>query len=146
MANKPSLKEAGSWATVQAAASTADGAYSSGTRTTIAAALTIGDESDYAKLDFKLTLSSGTPTENGLVHVYRRAKADGTNEAPAPAGSYAQEYVDSFVMDNIASSVYYMFGVSNEDPNATYYMYNDDGSATLTIALAARGSALDTPA
>lgn len=146
MANKPSLKVYGSFATVQAAASTGAGAFSAGSRTTIAAALTTGNEADYAKLDFLLTVSAGTPTENALVHVYRRPKADGSNEAPAPSGSYKHERVGSFVLDNTSSSYFYLFGVTNEDKNATYYVFNDDPSQTLTLALAARGSALDTPA
>lgn len=136
----------GTWATIQAAASTANGAFSAGTRTTITAALTTGSEDDYPFLDFQLAVSSGTPTENGTVHVYRRSKADATNESPAPAGSFTQEYVGTFTMDNTASSYYYLYGVANVDKNATYYLYNDDGTSTLTIALKARGRTYNTAA
>lgn len=129
----------GTWATIQAAASTANGAFSAGTRTAISAALTVGSEADYPLLDLQLAVSSGTPTENGTVKVYRRSKADGTNESPAPAGSFVQEYVGEFVMDNTASSYFYLYGIPNFDKNATYYLYNNDGTSTLTIALAARG-------
>lgn len=142
MANE-AINTKGSFATIQAASSTGDGAFSSGTRTTITAALTTGSEDLYSLLDLQLAVSSGTPTENGTVDVYRRPKADGTNEAPAPAGSYAHEYVGSFVMDNTASSYFYLFGVANVDENATYYLYNNDGASTLTIALAARGRTLE---
>ena len=135
----------GAWATIQAAASTANAAFSAGTRTTIRAALTTGSEADYPLLDMQLNVSSGTPTENGLIRVYRRSKADGTNESPAPAGSYLQEHVGSFVMDN-ATGYYYLYGVPNFDKNATYYLYNADGTATLTIALAARGRSYNTAA
>lgn len=131
--------EAGSWATIQAAASTSDGAFSAGSRTAISSALTTGDESDYPFLDLQLAVSSGTPTAGGLVHVYRRNKADGTNEQPAPDSANKQQYVGTFVMDATASSYYYIFGIPNDDPSATYYLENDDGTSTLTIALAARG-------
>lgn len=135
----------GTWATIQAAASTATGAFSAGSRTAISAALTTGSEADYPLLDLQLNVSVGTPTENGLVHVYRRSKGDGTNESPAPAGSFAQEYVGSFVIDN-ATGYYYLYGIPNFDKNATYYLYNADGTATLTIALAARGRSYNTAA
>lgn len=148
MANKPSLKVAGTWATIQAAASVGAGAISGGTRTTIAAALTTGDEADYAKLDMMLTHSAGsTPAVNELVHVFRRSKADGTNESPVPSSTFRQEHVGSFVLQALAApQYYYLYGITNEDKNATYYLMNDAASATMTLALSARGAALDTPA
>jgi len=148
-ANKPTLKVAGSWATVSSAVSLGAGAFSTAaTRTAISAALTTGDEADYAKLDFELTFSAGTtPAAGSQVHIFRRSKADGTNESPAPGSTHKHEYVKSFIMAALAyPQYYYVYGVSNEDPNATYYIQNDAPAATMTLALAARGAALDTPA
>ena len=139
-----SINAKGSWATIQAANSTATGSFSAGTRTTITAALTTGSEDEYPLLDLQLNVSVGSPTENAQIRVYRRSKADGTNEAPAPAGSYLQEHVADFTIDN-ATGYYYLYGIPNVDENATYYLYNDD-SVTLTIALAARGRGFNTAA
>ena len=127
----------GTWATLQAAASTANGAFSAGTRTAISSALTTGSESDYPLLDLKLEVSSGTPAENGTVDVYLRGKAD-TDEEPAPSGDFKPHYLGSFVMDNTASSEYYLYAVPNLDPEGTLYLYNNDGTSTLTIALKGR--------
>lgn len=126
----------GSWETVQAATSTADGVMCTGARTTITVALT-GTEDDYPLLDFKVAVSAGTPVENDNVDIYRRSKAD-TDESPAPTTTYLNEYVGSMTFDNTAASEYYLYDVRNADKNATYYMLNN-GGATLTIALKARG-------
>jgi len=131
----------GSFATVQASSAVADGAFSAGTRTTITTALG-ATESTYPILDFKLDITSGTPTENGVVHIYRRS-SDGTDESPAPAGSYLQEYVGTITLDNTTDE-YYLYGVNNPAPDSTYYWFNDDGAVTLTAALSARGRSYKT--
>ena len=125
------------WHTIQAASSTTDGSLCAGARTAINATSLSADEELYPLLDMRLTISVGTPTVNTTVDVYRRSKGDGTNESPAPvATDFTQQYVGSFVLDNTAAtSYYYLQGVVNSDPEATYYMINNSG-ATLTIALA----------
>ena len=128
----------GAWATLQAAASTANGAFSAGSRTVISTALSTGDEADYPLMDLKLSVSSGTPAADGLVNVYRRNKAD-TDESPAPDSAFKSEYLGTFLMDATASSSYYIYGLPNDDPEATLYIENQDGTSTLTIALKARG-------
>ena len=136
MANE-AVNTTGSYATCQAAASTADGALCGGSVTAIGSA--IATEDLFALLDFKLTISVGTPVVGGTVDVYRRA-SDGTNQSPAPvAADYLPQYVGSFLIDDTAvSAYYYLYGVPNPDPGDTYYMVNNDG-ATLTIALSVRG-------
>ena len=130
---------------IQAATSTANNLMCTGARTTIAAALTTGSEADYPLLDFQLKVSSGTPTENGLIHVFRRSKADGTNEQEAPTTTYKPEPVATFIMANVAATTYYYaYGKDNADKNATYYMLNKDGSITLTIELLVRARSLNT--
>ena len=133
------INERGSWVTIQAAGSTATAAFCAGSRTTIAAALTTGQEANYPFLDMQLTMSSGTVVSEDVVHVYRRNKADGTNEQPAPVSDYKHQYVGTFTMDDAAATSYcYIFGIPNDDPSATYYLENQ-GTNTLTIALACRG-------
>ena len=141
MATGDMITVRGSYATIQAATSTANGAFCSGSRTAIGTALAATVE-DYPLLDLKLAVSSGTPTENGKVDVYR-IPSDGTDAEPTPAGSFAPHYVGSFVMDNTASTEYYIYGVSNVDQNDTFIMYNNDGTSTLTIALSARGRSVN---
>jgi hypothetical protein len=133
------INERGSWANLQVAASTANAAFCAGARTTPAAALTTGQEANYPLLDLQLAVSSGTPAAGGLVHVYRRNKADGTNEQGVPDATNKHQYVGTFTMEATASSYYYIYGIPNDDPSATFYLENQDGVSTLTIALAGRG-------
>ena len=136
MANE-AIQATGSYATAQAASSTADTVLSAGAVTAIGTA--IATEDLYPMLDFKLTLSVGTPVVGGTVDVYRRP-SDGTNQSPAPvAADFLTNYVGTFTVDDTAvTTYYYLYGVSNPDPNDTYYMVNNIG-ATITIALSVRG-------
>ena len=131
------IQTTGSFATAQAAASTADGALCGGSVTAIGTA--IGTEDLWSMLDFKVTNSSGTPTAMSPVDIYRRP-SDGTNQAGVPvAADHLPNYVGSVYFDNTAATTYaYLYGVSNPDPGDTYYMVNNTG-ATLTIALSVRG-------
>lgn len=134
MANEATIVK-GSYAQLIASEAEADGAFS-----TISAALntilTDGSEA-YPLLDFKLDVTSGTPTENGAVDLYR-VPYDGTDQAPTPAGSYLEQYVGSFVLDN-ASDEYFIYGVPNVDENDKFIWQNNDGSVTLTCTLYVRG-------
>ncbi len=124
------------WYSVQAASSTPDGIVSVGARTAINALGLSVNERKYPLLDFKLIISVGTPVVNQTVDLYRRSKADGTNEAPAVTAAYLHKFVDSFVLNALAGpQYYYVDSIPNPDPNATYYLVNQSG-ATLTIALA----------
>ena len=127
----------GSYATAQAASSTADTALSAGAVTAIGTA--IATEDLYQLLDFKVTNSSATPNAMEPVDIYRRP-SDGTNQAGVPvAADYLPNPVGSVYFDNVAATTYaYLYGVSNPDPGDTYYMVNNAG-ATLTLALSVRG-------
>lgn len=127
----------GSYATAQAASSTADAALSAGAVTTIGVA--IATEDLYGVLDFKVTNSSGTPVAMEPVDIYRRP-SDGTNNASPPvAADHLPNYVGSVYFDNVAASTYaYLYNVANIDPGDTYYMVNNAG-ATLTLLLQVRG-------
>lgn len=142
MATGDVINVRGSYATVQAATSTGDGVVCTGSRTNIGTALAATVE-DYPLLDLKLAVTVGTPTENETVDVYR-IPDDGTNAAPATSTTYLQQYVGSFVLDDSApSQYYYIYGIANVDQNDEYVMINN-GGATLTIALSARGRTVNT--
>lgn len=115
--------------------SKADGDESQVSTSTVASLLG-ADEEDYPLLDFLLDISSGTPTENAVVRLYLRPKADGVNEAPAISGNYKHHYLGTFVLDNAADE-YYLFNVPNLDKNGTFYLENESG-ATLTYQLYVR--------
>lgn len=123
------------YAECQASAAVAAGAFSAGTLTPIVTALG-ATESKRLQLDFRLNITSGTPTENANINLFRR-RGDGTNQAPAPAGAYQEEFVGSFILDN-AAGFYYLDAVLNADPNDEYYWYNDDPTVTLTASLDVR--------
>lgn len=138
--NQPSLV----WYTIQAAISVVDAAVSSGARTTINASGLLVNERKAPLVDFRLDHTLGTPVVNQTVDVYRRSKADGTNEAPPVTATYLHQFVGSFVLDALAATqYYYLHSVSNPDPNATYYLVNNAG-ATLTLALAVQGRSWNT--
>lgn len=134
MANEAELV-VGTYAQLIASEAEVDGAFCT-LSGALNAALTDGSE-DYPLLDFKLDVTSGTPTENGTVDLYR-VPYDGTDQAPTPAGSYLQQYVGSFVLDNAADE-YYLDGVTNVRKTDKFIWQNNDGSATLTCTLYVRG-------
>lgn len=134
MANE-TLQATGVYATVQAATSTADAALCAGVVTKIGSA--IATEKLYPLLDFQVVVSVGTPVAGDTVDIYRRP-SDGTSQSPAPqTADFLQQYVGSAVLDN-QTGTYYLYGVANPDDEDTYYMVNN-GGATLTIELKARG-------
>lgn len=139
MAGETINKPSSAWVTAQAAASVADAAVSAGARTTVNASALSANEKEYPLVDFQLILSVGTSVLNDVVDIYRTSKADATNESPATTATFLQEYVgQSFVLDGTAATKYfYVYGVPNVDPNATYYLINN-GGATLTLELKLR--------
>ena len=134
MATGDGINKSGSYATVQASASVADGAMSGGANTTIAAA--IPAESEYFLLDFQAVVT-GTPAAQGFLNIYKRP-SDGTAPAPAPtASTFESTYVGSILL-NTSAGTYYLRGVVNDDPSDTYYVQNKGGNS-LTLTLNARG-------
>ena len=136
MANE-TLNAKGSYVTIEAAASVAT-ATLSGESDSIATALSATEEL-YPILDFKFTVSVGTPVVGSIINVYRRP-SDGTNQSPAPVfADFLNNYAGSVTIDNAAvTQYYYLYGVNNPDENDTYYFTHDNGTS-LTIALAVRG-------
>lgn len=124
----------GSYTSLIASEAETDGAFCT-LSASLDTILTDGSE-NYAQLDFKLDVTSGTPVENGAVHLYR-VPMDGTDQAPTPAGSYLQHYVGTFILDN-ATDEYYLFGVTNIDENDKFIWQNDQAT-TITCTLYVRG-------
>lgn len=124
----------GSYTSLIASEAVADGAFSA-VSASVDTVLTDGSEI-YSILDFKLDLTSGTPVENGTVNLYR-VSMDGTDQAPTPAGAYAQQYVGSFFLDD-ATGNYYLSGVTNVDENDKF-IWGNDQATTVTCTLFVRG-------
>lgn len=139
MAANEAIVTLGTWATLQAATSTADGAVCAGAVTPIETAFSTGNEADWPLMDLKLSVTSGTPSAGGTVDVYLRGKAD-TNEEPALDATDLghSHYLGSFVLHDTASSTFYLYGVPNLDKKGSLYMVNNDGASTLTIGLTGR--------
>ena len=135
MANE-ALQAKGSYANILTGASVAT-ATLSGESDSVTTG--ISGEALYPLLDFKVTVSGGTPVAGTVIDIYRRP-SDGTNDSPAPvAADYLTNYVGSVVIDDATPTTYfYLYGVPNPDPADTFYFIHDNGS-NLTVALAIRG-------
>ena len=132
------LRDSGAFVEVIASGAVANAAFSAES-SVISSVLTTGAEANYPLLDFKLSITSGTPATTGLVNLYRRPKADGTNKGNAPTATNKIQYVGSFVLAAVAPTTYhYLFGVENCDPASTYYAENADGVSSLTFSVQAR--------
>lgn len=139
MAANEALVTLGTWATLQASDSVADGAVSGGTVTPVETAFSTGNEADWPLMDLKIAVTSGTPTAGGTVDVYLRGKAD-TDEEPALDATDLghSHYLGSFVLHDTASSTYYLYNLPNLDKKGSVYTVNNDGATTLTYALTGR--------
>lgn len=132
------LRDSGSFVEIIASAAVANAAFSAES-SVISSVLTTGAEANYPLLDFWCSITSGTPAATGLINLYRRPKSDGTNKGIAPSASNKVQYVGSFVLAATApTTYYYLFGVENCDPAATYYAENADGVSSLTFSVKVR--------
>ena len=132
------IRDSGAFVALITSAAVANAAFSAES-SVVSGVLTTGSEANYPLLDFQLTITSGTPAATGLVNLYRRPKADGTNKGNAPTATNKIQYVGTFVLAAIApTTYYYLYGVDNADPAATYYAENADGVSSLTFAVAVR--------
>lgn len=141
MANETLLTK-GSYVEIESGASLAT-ATLSGESDSVATALSATEEL-YPLLDFKVTLSAGTPVVGSTIDIYRRP-SDGTNASPAPvAADFLTNYVGTIVIDNAAATTYfYLYGVANHDEEDTFYFIHNNGS-NLTLALDVRGKTYGT--
>ena len=140
MANEAKRTTDGTYATVIASTSTGDGIFNTGTKTDIAAAIGATDE-DYAMLDLKIDVTSGSPVADGPIDLFRRA-GDGTDQAPVPATDYLYDYIGTVYLDN-ATDEYFLYGIPNIDGNDEIHAQNNNG-VTLTFSVLARGRTYNT--
>jgi hypothetical protein len=143
MAGETIIQPSSSWVTLQAAASTADGAMCAGAVTAISATTLTANEQKYPLIDFRAVVTVAPPSANTSIDIYRRS-SDGTNQQPVPAADYLQQYVGSAMLDDATGS-YYLWGVQNVDPAATFYAFNNSGT-TVTIQLVGRTRGWNTAA
>ena len=119
------------YGTAQAAqgSTVSNGSFSTGTVTAVASISGItGDQKDFVLLDFRFQVTSGTPTANQPIHIYRRP-GDGTNQGPLPSAYESDQFVGMIQLDNAASSYGFLYGVQNVDQNDTFYWLNDNDTA-----------------
>jgi hypothetical protein len=86
------------------------------------AALFTAPEQNYPEFDMLVEVTTGTPAENDQLEVALRAKADASNESPAPSGDYGGNFLGTITLDNTASAPYYGFRLTNDDKLGTLYV------------------------
>ena len=143
MAGETINKPSSSWVTLQAAASTANGAMCNGAVTPISGTALTANEKLYPLIDIRAVVTVANPTIDTTIDIYRRS-SDGTNQSPVPSATYLQQPVGSAVLDDETGS-YYLWGVSNVDPAATFYAMNNSGT-TVTVQLVGRTRGWNTAA
>ena len=95
-------------------------------------------EEDYPEFEVRVQVTTGTPTENGVMAFHLRM-SDGTNQEPAPSGDYAPHFRGSVTLDNTASTYYFSDPMSIRNKNATLYVKSDDA---LTVSISIRAITL----
>lgn len=120
------------WVSVGTGLSLTAGTLVQASTSTIAALLAATEE-DYPEFEARLQVTSGTPTKNNAVEVHLRM-GDGTNQEPAPSGSYAPHYIGSITLDN-ATGYYFQDGLPILDKNSQIYLKSNEASTTLTATL-----------
>ena len=134
-----SIRVLSGYKSVQAATSTANGAYSAGAVTALSGTNMTATEQGLPLLDFKIKVGAQTPAADGIVYVYRR-NSDGTDQSPAPSLTYERDYVANFQLAAVAASTYYFYGAENVDKEAAYYLKNENGEIlTLELLVRSRG-------
>jgi hypothetical protein len=135
MANETIVKRS-SYGEMIASEAVATTVYSAGACTPIQSISAITTtEKDYPTLDFKLLISAETITNNEVVNLYRIA-SDGTNTESSASTTFNGHYVGSFVLE-AASTVAYLYGVTNVDPNDKF-IWENKSAASITASLQVR--------
>lgn len=130
----------GTYTEIQASNGPAQAAFSTGTVTSIAGALSATEEL-LPLLDFKFLVTVGTPSADGFLTLYRKH-----SDQPAPTTSYKVTPIRSVILSSVATDEnYYIRGIPNTDPADTFYTENQSG-VTLTFSVQARGRGYNTAA
>jgi hypothetical protein len=134
MATGDGINVRGAFATMQASASTLDGAFLASAPIDVATA--ISGEQDYFLVDFQSVAGAGSAF-NGFLAVYKQ-----TLGAPVPTVAHTSIFVGTMLLD-VTSGTYRLNGVPNEDPTDKYYIQNNTGG-TVIIDLQVRGRTYST--
>ena len=129
MATGDGINVRGSFATMQASASTVDGAFLASAPSDVATA--IPGEQDYFLVDLQSTVGAGS-TAGGYLSVFKQ-----TAGASVPSPTHQAIYVGSMQID-ATTGTFRLNGVPNEDPTDKYYVQNNTGG-TVTLDLQVRG-------
>ena len=114
----------------QASAAVVNGTMSTGAVTAIDVA--IPDEQYGYLLDFKISVTVGTPALGGSIKLFKRPVGQ-----PVPASDFKSIFAGICGLDTVGGD-YFIRGVANDGNTDTFYMFNDAG-ADVTIELAVRG-------
>lgn len=112
---------------INAAASIANGAYSTEAQTT---ALVLTDKVRFADAVLDITLPT-LATAGKSVHLYRRDKnIKGSNHAPVPGDNFPHIYIGSFPLNAVGTQQFISLpGIAISD-DCEFYIKNDSGLAT----------------
>ena len=131
------------WVSVGTGLSLTAGTFVQASSSTIATLLATTEE-DYPEFEARLQITSGTPTENNTVEVHLRM-GDGTNQEPAPSGSFAPHYIGSITLDN-ATGYYFEDGLQILNKDSQIYLKSNEASTTLTATLHIKAKSHNTAA
>ena len=120
------------WVQVGAGLSLTAGTFVQASGSTIATLLAAVEE-DYPEFEARLQITAGTPTENITVDVHLRL-GDGTNQQPAPSGSFAPHFVGSITLDN-QTGYYFLDGLPVLNKDSEIYLKSNESATALTATL-----------
>lgn len=139
MAGEPQILE-GPFALCQAAQSISNGGFNTNAPSAISAVLSAPHQRA-PMLGFRIDITGGTPTENGVFEVHR-IRSDGTNEAPSPSAYTGATSVGYVIVDNAQGS-YFIDDVDNTSVHDKFVLKNVSGGASITAALYVAGFGLE---
>lgn len=131
------------WVQVGAGLSLTAGTFVQASASTIATLLA-AVEQDYPEFEARLQITAGTPTENNTVDIHLRM-GDGTNQQPAPSGSFAPHFVGAITLDN-QTGYYFEDGLQILNNDSEIYLKSNEASTTLTATLHIRAKSLNSAA
>lgn len=134
---------ASGWVQVATGLSLTAGTFIQASSSTFADLLAATEE-DYPEFEARLQVTAGTPTENVTVDVHLRM-GDGTNQQPAPSGSFAPQLIGAITLDN-QTGYYFEDGLQILNKHAEIYLKSNEASTALTVTLHIRAKSLNSAA
>ena len=131
------------WVQVGAGLSLTAGTFVQASASTIGTLLAAVEE-DYPEFEARLQITAGTPTENVSVGIYLRM-GDGTNQEPAPSGSFAPHNLGFIILDN-QLGYYFSADLAILSKDSEIYLKSNESSTALTATLHIKAKTLTTAA